>query len=68
MQTLVQGLSMAAMLASGESPAKIKAATGKAMRMIPKSGIRFSEKIMRHVKLARDRTQNRCPLLLIALA
>jgi hypothetical protein len=36
-------------------------------RMIRRSGIHFTEKIMRHVnKLARDRTQNRHPLLLIA--
>ncbi len=37
------------------------------MRMIPKSGNRFSGKIMRYlIKLARDPTQNRYPLLLIA--
>jgi hypothetical protein len=32
MQTLVQGLSMVAMLVSGESPGKIKATIAKAMR------------------------------------
>jgi hypothetical protein len=36
-------------------------------RMIRRSGNRFADKIMRHFnKLARDRTQNRYPLLLIA--
>ena len=35
--------------------------------MIRRSGNRFADKIMRQLnKLARDRTQNRCPLLLIA--
>jgi hypothetical protein len=35
--------------------------------MIPKSGTGFRDQIMRYVKkLARDRTQNRYPLLLIA--
>jgi hypothetical protein len=32
MQTLVQGLSMATMIVSSESPANIKATIGKAMR------------------------------------
>src|SRR5215213_7223445 len=35
-------------------------------RMIPKSGNRFSGSDMRFIKLARDRTQNRYPLLLVA--
>src|SRR3954451_1456417 len=35
--------------------------------MIRRSGNRFDDKIMRHInKLARDRTQNRYPLLLIS--
>jgi hypothetical protein len=35
--------------------------------MIRRSEHRFADKIMRHVDtLARDRTQNRCPFLLIA--
>jgi hypothetical protein len=35
--------------------------------MIRRSGHRFADKIMRQInKLARDRTQNRYPLLLIA--
>jgi hypothetical protein len=34
--------------------------------MIRRSGRRFAEKIMRHLWLARDRTQNRLPLLLVA--
>jgi hypothetical protein len=47
------------------NPAK----TAVTLRMIRKSGDRFSEKIMRlSHKLARDRTQNRLPLLLIARA
>jgi predicted secreted protein len=36
-------------------------------RMIRQSGNRFADKIMRQInKFARDRTQNRCPLLLLA--
>jgi hypothetical protein len=36
-------------------------------RMIRRSGHRFADKIMRQVKyLARERTQNRRPILLIA--
>jgi len=35
--------------------------------MTRRSGNRFADKVMRHFnKLARDRTQNRYPLLLIA--
>src|SRR3954468_13258525 len=34
--------------------------------MIRRSGYRFADKIMRLSKLARARTQNRCPLLLVA--
>ncbi len=35
--------------------------------MIRRSGNRFADKIMRDFKMsARDRAQNRCPLLLIA--
>ena len=34
--------------------------------MIPKSVNRFSDQMMRHFWRARDRTQNRCPLLLVA--
>jgi hypothetical protein len=37
-------------------------------RMTRQSGLRFADKIMRKIyKLARDLTQNRYPLLLIAL-
>jgi hypothetical protein len=39
---------------------------GAVLRMIRRREIRFADKIMRRLKFARDRTQNRFPLLLIA--